>query len=851
MSSNASAVNNVTGLSTETGCIEEPLLDADQIQGNIFPGFSKDHQTLLFLRIDCPKSFSKWLCGFMSSVATTADVLDFNRLYKRLRSRMGGTEPDLRTTWANIAFSFKGLKKLEQPGMNLDDFVDAAFKAGHLARSQQGELGDPVGSKRMGDPEMWLIGGPKSEADVVLLLAADTRADLNTRVQQVVETLFPYLSPEGETIGSGVSILFRQDGDILPGAMAGHEHFGFKDGISQPGIRGWLPDATPLTPSQNSENLAHGKPGQVLLWPGEFVFGYPGQDPNQDLSKPGKDPLKNEDRKAPEFARNGSFLVFRRLRQDVGGFHQFMNQLASRFGVATELVGAKMVGRWPSGAPTVLAPTANNPALADDDLRNNAFKFAGDDADPLGIKVPFAGHIRKTYPRNDTSESISSLNESTTQTHRLLRRGIPYGSSSRSTFSTPQHDDVDRGLLFLAYQVSIVDQFEFVTKNWANNPDFKDGGTGYDPIIGQNGDVSRRRTFRLGLPGESSPIEVDKDWVIPTGGGYFFAPSIDALNFLAGISTNLRNHGDFHPNSPPKAVTVFDRVRRLQKGSKEVSYRHADLNPLNHKAQPIRRNEMNQSNLEVAEAYYTAVEGGDYEKMDRYLHCDVKYVDPRWPLAGKEKVWPIAKSFSSAVKQLKPVARFSAGDKVMLVHDVLFHKSEKPMRTAMLMTVGEGLIKEMQLISDISQHTDACAAIFSYPAQPTDGGTAANQSNLDVAEAYYSAVERGDYEKMDSYLHYDVRYVDPRWPLAGKEKVWPIAKSFSSAVKQLKPVARFSVGDQVTLVHDVLFHKSEKPMRTAMLMTIGEGLIKEMQLISDISQHMDVCAEIFNYPARA
>jgi Dyp-type peroxidase family len=541
------------------GRASEPKLAIDQIQGNIFPGFNKDHQTLLFLRIDNPGAFAAWLADASARVATTEDVLAFNRLFKSLRQKHHGETSAVQAVWMNIAFSFEGLKKLEQPGMNLDEFVDEAFTKGLLKRSVDGELGDPVGSGTAGDPKNWVIGGPKREPHVVLIFAADDRDDLNEAVASTAKSLFPLVDEKGKAVFSGASLLYRQDGDTLTGPLVGHEHFGFKDGISQPGVRGLLPNGSPLTPSQNPLNPGQGKPGQDLLWPGEFVFGYPGQDPKKEIDEPGKDPLNNKHRKAPKFAKNGSFLVVRRLRQDVGGFHRFLGQLSSQFGVPPAFIGARMVGRWPSGAPVVTSPAVDDPALASDDCKNNNFEFAEEEGDGKppkradlkgeicdnvtppahdldGEKLPFAGHIRKAYPRNDESPSIPSLNESTTQTHRLLRRGIPYGSQSASTMGAPVDDGVDRGLLFLAYQVSFVDQFEFVTKNWANNANFKENGVGFDPIIGQNSaDPTRRRTFKLGLPGETAPIETDQDWVVATGGGYFFAPSIASLQALANV----------------------------------------------------------------------------------------------------------------------------------------------------------------------------------------------------------------------------------------------------------------------------------------------------------------------------
>jgi deferrochelatase/peroxidase EfeB len=218
-----------------------------------------------------------------------------------------------------------------------------------------------------------------------------------------------------------------------------------------------------------------------------------------------------------------------------------------------------MVGRWPSGAPAVVTLNQDDPALAADDCRNNNFEFGAEEeegeavkaraelagdcpnaseppTDPEGEQVPFAAHIRKVYPRNDRSDEFPKLGESSTQTHRLLRRGIPYGNQSSSTPAQPADDGADRGLLFLAYQTSIVDQFEFVTKFYVNSANFKQSGVGFDPIIGQNAqDPNRRRSFRLNLPGETQPIETDQEWVIPTGGGYFFAPSLNGLRTMASF----------------------------------------------------------------------------------------------------------------------------------------------------------------------------------------------------------------------------------------------------------------------------------------------------------------------------
>ena len=515
---------------------DEPLLKLKNIQGNIVAGFNKDFQTLLFLRIDDVPSFKAWLAGFARFVATAEEVIAFNRLFKRTRDRRGysGT---VKASWINVAFTYAALAKLTD---DADDFADTSFRSGVVAQS--GALGDPSSPEAEGHPDRWLVRDGEDGAHVLIIVAADTLADLQVEVGRVEQLIF---SPRG----SGASIVFKQEGRTQLGTLAGHEHFGFLDGVSQPGLRGRISRNSHdvLTPRQNPDDPNQGKPGQDLLWPGEFVFGYRGQSADRDVAEAGFDSLTDGAGRAvvPRWAADGSYLVFRRLRQDVHGFHSFLHDEAAALGLTPAGLGARLVGRWASGAPTMREPDADDPSLGGDDCANNHFEFleatpptgqpSGSDqcsdatfpaspGDPGGDRCPFAAHIRKSYPRDD-------LREAETQTHRLLRRGIPFGPSSPSTPAVPVEDGVDRGLLFMAYMTSIVDQFEFVTKRWVNAPDFKAPNAGVDPIIGQaeghGGD--RRRTFQVRVGGAAHRLTAREDWVVPTGGGYFFAPSLHAL----------------------------------------------------------------------------------------------------------------------------------------------------------------------------------------------------------------------------------------------------------------------------------------------------------------------------------
>jgi deferrochelatase/peroxidase EfeB len=183
----------------------------------------------------------------------------------------------------------------------------------------------------------------------------------------------------------------------------------------------------------------------------------------------------------------------------------------------------------------ILAPDGDDHNLSIDEQRNNAFRYQ--QPDPTGLICPIAAHIRKANPRDATSRVFGeSLNEASTLTHRLLRRGVPYGSLAASSPDKPAADDVDRGLLFLAYQTSFVRQFEHIITAWANDVNFSEPQAGWDPIIGQNS-AGRKRSLIILVDTPVGvlevPVPMENEWVIPTGGGYYFAPSIAALKRLS------------------------------------------------------------------------------------------------------------------------------------------------------------------------------------------------------------------------------------------------------------------------------------------------------------------------------
>lgn len=440
----------------------EVTLDLPEIQGDVLIGLKKNAEVFVFFEITD-------VARFRSELGTIFQDITFSDRMKAIEeAKQAGPIPFF--LGLNVAFTASGLQKV---GLNVAG-LEPEFMNG--AAAARGRLADGMNN--------WLPAYHDT-IDAALLV---TGVDPTTAANQADALI--------NALRHSIRVVRQEPGLVRAGAQKGHEHFGFEDGISQPGVLGLT--APGAKPDQ-------GLPGQDLVKAGEFVFGY-----------------ESETAAAPAvpqpWMRNGSYLVFRRLRQHVDAFHAYVASQVAASGLGSaDRLGAHLIGRWASGAPTALAPAADDPGMAQDPTRNNDFEFGGED--PNGAKCPFVGHIRKMYPRDDFGPG--PLHEEP-EHRRIIRAGIPFGRDA----------DADKGLLFACYQTSIADKFEFLQTTWANSPNFMFGKTdstgaattpGLDITIGQGGP----RTSTVNDPQRvlaDAPVFVEN-----TGAVYLFSPSRTTL----------------------------------------------------------------------------------------------------------------------------------------------------------------------------------------------------------------------------------------------------------------------------------------------------------------------------------
>jgi Dyp-type peroxidase family len=470
----------------------DSLRTSGSIQGNIVAGFSKDFQSLLFLQVQDRAGGLDWLAELRPRVATTAQVATFNKQFSEMLRTSGSDPQHLAGVWVNVSFTAEGLE-LMAPRLRaslqvegIDDGVQL-FTSG--ARAQAEQLGD-IGRS---SPDHWVFGRDGQHIHLVVTVAADRSEDLAVEVHRQRELAARH----------NLLMVFEQTGATLPGPHKGQEHFGFKDGISQPGVRGYDLE------SQDHPGEVEGKPGTNLIAAGEFLLGYPRHNGGK--------------RNIPEWLFDGSFLVVRRLAQDVPAWwaqveHAYLQlPQAVREELSADAFAARFVGRWRSGTPVDKAPRT--------DLRggrrrseDNDFDF---EADPSGDRCPRFAHIRKVYPRSTSPVGVEGSN-----LHRILRRGIPFGPAFDPTAGRGHGIDSERGLVFACYQSSLSDQFQFLQQSCVNNTNFPDSDDGTDPVIGVDGPV----TVHLG--GDTTPVPSLQRCVQTQGSVYALTPSMETLQTI-------------------------------------------------------------------------------------------------------------------------------------------------------------------------------------------------------------------------------------------------------------------------------------------------------------------------------
>ena len=487
------------------------------IQGFITSGYGHlSYAAYLFVQFHDAASARRWL-RLIAPAITSARAWPKTADGEKLKPTLA----------CNIAFTADGLAALRLPTSVLCTFSDE-FREGMTGGHRSKFLGDTEES----DPGNWELGGttqPSIHAVVILhaISAGALERACGTQRALLAETADGVAELSG-TMQSG----YRPDGD--------HEPFGFHDGIAQPSIAGIGGEGVPT---------------------GEFILGYsnhygivpPAPAVAAEIDPEGILPVLanpyHAHARLHDLGVNGSYVVYRKLQQDVVGFWQFMQRETVRAGRTDDAaymvwLAARCVGRWPSGAALALAPLADDPQLRD----QNDFFYRND---PGGLACPLGAHVRRTNPRDDIKPYPAAQSLSMSEAHRLLRRARVFGptlfdpkdladaasDACRTALLALTDDGRTRGIHFFCVNASIRSQFEFVQQTWCNNPRFGGLNDNKDPISGDNNRADEPSSHMI-IPAQPLRLRTAAlpRFVSVRGGAYLFMPSLRALPFLARLS---------------------------------------------------------------------------------------------------------------------------------------------------------------------------------------------------------------------------------------------------------------------------------------------------------------------------
>jgi Dyp-type peroxidase family len=413
-----------------------------------------------FLKFHSREAGRAWLRAMLDKVASAA---------------VAGETLEKDQHWVTVAFTFQGLRQMGVDEASLESFPEE-FRQGMVARAQI------IGDGGANHPDNWVDGTNRPDLHAIAVLFA---RDAPER-ERCVANHHAFVRDI-----TGVEVLSWLDLEATPPFDHAHDHFGYRDRLSQPVIEG-----TGIEPKPGS-----GRP----LKAGEFILGYPDEaDEHPVLPQP------------EVLSRNGTFMAYRRMEEHVGRFREFLAEQADT-PEGQELVAAKLMGRWRSGAPLVLAPERDDPALGADPKRHNDFAYR--EEDPVGYAVPLGSHIRRMNPR-DTAANMNRRS--------MIRRGATYGQHlPEGTLD----DGVERGIAAFIICASLVRQYEFAQNVWVNDRNFHELGNERDPFVGLHDGTLEykipKRPIRRKITGLPAFTTV-------RGGAYFFLPGIRALHWLAG-----------------------------------------------------------------------------------------------------------------------------------------------------------------------------------------------------------------------------------------------------------------------------------------------------------------------------
>ncbi len=440
------------------------------VQGNVICGYGTLFARYVFARVADPALARRFF-------AETLERVTFNESWE--------ANPPEYTL--NIAFTHAGLLALGVLAESFDGLD--AFAQGMAARAAA--LGDVAEC----GPEHWEPG--LGDSHVLVVLTAWERVALESAAAEVEGRL--------RLGSSGLDVRFSQAAAVLEGAR---EHFGFGDGFSQPAIAG-----ANTGPRHGEGTLTKWRRWRELAL-GEFILGHTDEGGLKPAAPAGA------------LGQDATFIVVRKLEQDVAGFRAYVRAQARRFGRDEDWIGAKIVGRWQNGSPLARFADRPGPPASENRETINQFRYG---EDPRGLACPLGAHVRRSNPRD-----ALGWEGRPTQRHRMLRRGVSYGPPLPDGATEP--DEHERGLMFVCYQASIERQFEFVQQQWLGDGNVFGLGDDRDPLVAGDvggGSVGGRMVIQGSPPLFLSGLP---RFVTVRGGDYFLLPGRTGLRALAGAA---------------------------------------------------------------------------------------------------------------------------------------------------------------------------------------------------------------------------------------------------------------------------------------------------------------------------